>query len=284
MTKPVSEDSAIPATPESPIRLVATDLDGTLLRHDGTISERTRTILASLMEQDIPVVMASARPVRDLRRLADYIGVEGIAIASNGALIYDLANEAILNHWPLSSEVATRLILHLREVLPGAGFAVESGLRAGWESRYVEIRGRKAGPDDWVADALELCSAPVSKLLMRHPTLTPDELLAIGRSVAGEDAQATHSGAPILELAAYGVDKASALARFCAHQGIAPENVVAFGDMPNDIPMLRWAGRGIAVANAHAEVLAVADAITASNEEDGVAVALETLLSIRSPA
>jgi hydroxymethylpyrimidine pyrophosphatase-like HAD family hydrolase len=259
--------------------LVATDLDGTLLRADGTISEHTRDLLAALLVRGIPVVMVSARPPRDLRRIADYIGVEGIAIGSNGALVYDLATDTILDHWPLAPEVAMRLVCSLRQALPEACFAVESGVRAGWERGYLKIRGREPEPDDWIDDALALCSTPISKLLLRHPTLSADELLAVGRMVAGEEALATHSGSALLELSASGVDKASALARFCARQDIAPASVVAFGDMPNDIPMLRWAALGIAVANAHADVLAIADAVTSSNADDGVAVAIEALLA-----
>lgn len=265
--------------PHPPFRLVATDLDGTLLRTDGTISDRTRNLLATLTTHGIPVVLVSARPPRDLRQIAGYLGVEGIAIASNGALVVELATSTILDHWPLSAEVATRLVIQLRQALPDARFGVKSGLRAGWEHGYLTLRGREPAPEDWIADALTLCNAPISKLVMRHPTLTADEMLALGREVAGDEALATHSGARLLEFSAVGVDKASALARLCARLGIAPSQVVAFGDMPNDVSLLRWAGRGVAVTNAHEEVLAVADMVTASNDEDGVAVALEGLLA-----
>ncbi len=265
--------------PAGPIRLVATDLDGTLLRTDGSISARTRALLASLRQRDIPLVMVSARPPRSLRQIGDDIGVEAIAIGCNGALIYDASTETILDHWPLSSEVATRLVTDLRQRLPDACFAIENGFHYGWERGYLAIRGRPPEDERLIDDALALCRVPVSKLLMRHPTLDADAMLAIGRAVAGEDAVATHSGARLLEFSASGVDKAAALAALCARLGIAPAQVVAFGDMPNDVPMLRWAGMGIAVANAHVEALSVADMVTASNDEDGVAVALETLLA-----
>ena len=265
--------------PHTPIRLVATDLDGTLLRSDGSISERTRALLASLPERDITLVMVSARPPRDLRRIAAEIGVEGIAVGCNGALLYDLANNTVINHYPLAAEVATRIVLTLRETLPDACFAIENGLNAGWERGYLAIRGRAPQPEDYIADALTLCSAPISKLLVRHPTLSADELLAVGRAVAGEDAMATHSGARLLEISAPGVDKASALAALCARLRIASASVMSFGDMPNDVPMLRWAGTGIAVANAHSDALAAADAVTGSNNDDGLAVALETLFA-----
>ena len=265
---------------QTPIRLVATDLDGTLLRRDGSVSDRTRALLASLPERGVTLVMVTARPPRALREIAERAGMEeGVAICCNGAVIYDVAANSILDHWPLSAEVATRLVVTLRETLPDVCFAIENGLRAGYESGYLRIRGREPQPEDYIADALALCGTPVSKLLARHPTLSADELLAVGRAVAGEDAVATHSGARLLEISAPGVDKASALAALCARLEIAPAGVVAFGDMPNDVPMLRWAGTGIAVANAHRDALASADAMTASNDDDGLAVALETLLA-----
>lgn len=266
--------------PEIPIRLVATDLDGTLLRGDGIISDRTRALLASLRERDIPLVMVSARPPRSLRQIGERIGIEGIAIGCNGGLLYDLTSDTILDHWPLSAEVATRLVTDLRQALPGAYFAVENGMRYGWERGYLAIRGRQVEDESLVADALTLCSEPITKLLMRHPWLDADTMLALGREVAGENAVATHSGDRLLEISAAGVDKASALAALCARLDIAPSNVICFGDMPNDLPMLRWAGYGVAVANAHTDVLAAADAVTASNNDDGVAVALESLLAI----
>lgn len=265
--------------PPIPIRLVATDLDGTLLRSDGSVSERTRAALASLRRRDIPVVMVSARPPRSLRTIGAQIGIEGIAIACNGALVYDVDADAVLDHWPLSSAVATRLVTDLRQRLPEACFAVENGIHYGWERGYLAIRGGQVEEERLIADALALCSVPVSKLLMRHPTMGADAMLAVGRDVAGDDAVATHSGARLLELSAAGIDKSTALASLCARLDILPSDVIAFGDMPNDLPMLRWAGRGIAVANAHSDVLAAADSITGSNNEDGVAAALESLLA-----
>lgn len=268
-------------TREAPLRLIATDLDGTLLRTDGSISGRTRAMLASLREHAIPFVMVSARPPRSLRQIGAYIGVEGFAIGCNGALVYDLAADAIVDSWPLASEVATRIVTDLRRTLPGAQFAVEKGRDYGWERGYLAIRGGEEEEERLIADALALCSVPVSKLLMRHPTLGADEMLAVGREIVGDDAVATHSGARLLEISALGVNKASALATLCARLDVAPSSVAAFGDMPNDAPMLRWAGRGIAVANAHREALAAADMTTASNDEDGVAAALEKLLAQR---
>jgi hypothetical protein len=137
-------------------------------------------------------------------------------------------------------------------------------------------------PDDTVVDAIDaLLSLPPVKLMLRHPYLTVADLAARAREQVGHLVEVTYSSSEdaLLEISALGVSKASALAGVCAARGIAPEEVIAFGDMPNDLPMLAWAGRGVAVANAHPEVLAAADEITAANDDCGVAQVLERLLA-----
>lgn len=270
----------------APVRLVATDLDGTLLRADGTVSERTRRVLGWCRAAGIVVVLVTARPPQDLHLLARAAGVSGLAICSNGAIVYDLDRDTILRHAPLRAEVARRLIAALRAAAPGVCFVLRYVEGWGWEPGYAELDPAVRawhGSGGREGDALALCDvAPVGKLIARHPHLPAAELLAVAREVVGEAAHATHSGAPFVEISAAGVHKAWALERLCAELGVGPAEVVAFGDMPNDLPMLAWAGRGVAVANAHPDVLAAADAVTLSNEEDGVAVALERLLRSQS--
>ena len=116
-------------------------------------------------------------------------------------------------------------------------------------------------------------------LIVRHPTMPIEDLWAITREIAGDAATATHSGAPFIEVSATGITKASALAHLCDRLGIAQSETIAIGDMPNDLPMLAWAGHSVAVANAHPEVRAAANEITASNEDDGVAQVLERLIN-----
>ena len=129
-----------------------------------------------------------------------------------------------------------------------------------------------------VADDEPLARERLRQLLARHPRMACDELLALAVEVLdGQVAVTSSSKEALLEISAPGVTKASALAGLAARAGIPAAEVVAFGDMPNDLPMLAWAGRAVAVANAHPEVLAVADEVTASNDEDGVALVLERL-------
>ena len=214
------------------MRLIATDLDGTLLRSDGSISRRTRTLLVSLRERDIPLVIGvgapTARPAPDWRAYRRRGHRRWLQWSA------DLRSHIRSPYYPRSLAAfaegrhATR---HRSVALPDAYFAIECGLRDGRERGYLAvraIRGRQPEDESLIADALELCSVPVSKLLMRHPTLSADEMLAFGRKVAGNDAVATHSGARLLEISAVGVDKASALAALCGRMGIASSNVVAF--------------------------------------------------------
>ncbi len=260
------------------VRLVATDLDGTLLRDDRTISERTRRTLARAVAAGVTVAMVTARPPRFVRLLAEELDLNGVAVCCNGAIVYDVANNALLEHSPLGADDATALVRALRATIPGLAFAVECGLNYGCEPAYLALGSQTQ--HERIADALDLCAQPVTKLIARHPAREAEELSPVAQRVAGARAVVTYSSPHFIELSARGVDKAQTLARLCERLGVSPAEVAAFGDMPNDAPMLRWAGRGVAVANAHAEALAAADAITASNMEDGVALALERLLGL----
>lgn len=268
------------ATETDSIQLVATDLDGTLLRSDGTISARTSGVLHAARERGVAVVLVTARPPRVVRVVAERLGLGGLAICCNGALVYDLDAQAIVLHRPLDGEVARRVVAALREVAPGVSFAFEQGLRYSCEPSWVRVAGGTPEADTLLGDALVFCGEPVTKLIARHPEHTPDRLVGLAVEVGGDAITVTHSGAPFIEISAAGVHKASILAILCALRGTRADEVVAFGDMPNDLPMLRWAGRGVAVANAHPDVLQAVSASTASNDEDGVAEELARLLGL----
>lgn len=259
--------------------LVASDLDGTLLRDDKTISERTRAALRRVQEAGIALVLVTGRPPRRMKIVAEELGLTGLAVCCNGAIVYDLAADAIFQHDTLSSDIARQLVTALREAAPGVCFAIERGLAFGHEPAYTAISQVIEQEPPLSADAETLCIEAVTKLIVRHPEIPIEELWRISLAVAGETAAVTHSGAPFVEIAAAGITKASALAGVCARHGIASSAVIAFGDMPNDLPMLAWAGRSVAVANAHPDVLAAVDEVTATNEDDGVAVVLERLLA-----
>lgn len=261
------------------IALVATDLDGTLLRADGTISPRTQAAIHAAQAAGIKLVFVTGRPPRVVRDLAHAAGVHGIAICANGAILYDVAAGEFLHHERLAADLARDLIAALRAADPQIVFATEHGHRLGHEAHFPAIFEEVGNLDITRIDhAHLLCDEELTKLLVHHPTEPPDALAArINTHLAGR-AEVTHSGGPFVEIGAVGVSKASGLALLCQSLGIARGQVAAFGDMPNDVEMLQFAGLGVAVANAHPAVLAVADEVTGSNDEDGVAMVLERLV------
>jgi hydroxymethylpyrimidine pyrophosphatase-like HAD family hydrolase len=257
--------------------VVATDLDGTIVRSDGTISARTRDALGLAVDAGATVVIVTGRPPRWMHDIAVQTGHHGLAVCANGALVYDLRTETILESHPLGVDVARELVSSLRTAIPGLGFAVETvDSEFGHEPAY-----RPRWPTDGalVAGMEALLSRPLAKLLARHDGLDSDELLARARAVVDEaTATMTHSSRDgLLEISAAGISKATTLAAVVARTSHVASDVVAFGDMPNDLPMLAWAGHSVAVANAHPEVLAVVDEVTTSNDDDGVALVLERL-------
>jgi Cof subfamily protein (haloacid dehalogenase superfamily) len=260
--------------------LVASDLDGTLLRSDGTVSDRTRAALAAAEDAGALVVIVTGRPPRWMAPVAEAVGRTGLAICANGAVIWDLERGEIVRENPIDPATAGDVVRRLRDALPDLVFAVERGTDFGREPGY---RTRAAVPDDvLVAHADELVAAPIAKLLARHDSMGPDELLAAAAEVVGDLATLTHaSTGGLLEISAAGVSKAVALEELAAGHGLRAADAVAFGDMPNDLSMLAWAGRGVAVANAHPDVLAAADEVTATNDEDGVAMVIERLVAER---
>jgi Cof subfamily protein (haloacid dehalogenase superfamily) len=265
----------------TPPRLIATDLDGTTVRSDYTVSERTVRAFARVERAGAMLVMVTGRPPRWIHPVADAVGHRGVAICANGALVYDLHNEQVIRAHLMPADAVRSAVEALAKALPGLGFAVEyaDGIRyahdyelSGWDARRGE---RSIGLD-------ELTSRPAAKLLARHPELDADDLLAEAAELVGEVVLPTHSnGHRLIEMSALGVSKATTLAELCDEHGIDAADVAAFGDMPNDLPMLMWAGRSYAVANAHPDVLAAVDFTVPANDDDGVARTIEELFAER---
>ncbi|TAK70394.1 MAG: hydrolase [Actinomycetota bacterium] len=246
----------IPADPAVAVRLFATDLDGTLLRTDGTLSARTAAALARAAAAEVEIVVVTGRPPRWLDAVPGVTGNPGIALCANGAVELDLATGRILAVRPLASSAVDEAMARLTALGLAFVFDVE------------EVDGH------------------VVKLLARgEPGAAPaDAVLPRAAAALRGVAEVTHSGGPVtlLECSAGGVTKGTALARHASGRGVPAAAVAAVGDMPNDVPMLQWAGRSYAVANAHPDVLAVVDEVVPSHEQDGVAVALEQLLAGRT--
>jgi Cof subfamily protein (haloacid dehalogenase superfamily) len=266
------------------VRAIATDLDGTIVRSDGDVSARTRDALAAAEDAGLLVVFVTGRPPRWMKPVSEATGHHGLAVCANGALVYDLHTEQVVQEHPIDAEVVRTLAAALGAALPGLAFAVERTAAFGHEPGF---RPRQDMPPDvLVADLELLLDQPVVKLLARHEDLTTEELYERANEVVGDLADLvtiTFGGSSngLIEVSAVGVTKAFGLERLLAEHGIGAEDVVAFGDMPNDLPMLAWAGHAVAVANAHPDVLAAADEVTASNDDDGVALVVERLVATR---
>lgn len=262
----------------SGIRLVATDLDGTIVRADGTIAARTSRALAALRAAGREIVFVTGRPPRWMREIADQTGYGGVAICSNGAVRYDVGAERIVSTHTLAPATIAALIDRLGSALPGVAFAAEYGEGFALEPAYPVVAGAGAIPT--VCSRADLASRPAVKILARQVEFDPDLMAARAAEVAGGLATFTHSASlGLLEISPPGVTKASGLAEHVAELGIDRSEVMAFGDMPNDVAMLRWAGYSVAVANAHIAVRKAADEVTADVEADGVAAVLERLLA-----
>ncbi len=257
--------------------LVATDLDGTLIRTDGTISDRTRAALHQVRSAGSIVVFVTGRPTRVMADIVAQTGTSGLAICANGALVYDLDNCATLRHRILDPATALHLVTEIRAIVPDASFAVESGTRFGREPTFTTMW---PDPHEVIGGAAELLTAlPATKLLVRRALSTDSFADVYGTivAIAGSTAMVTTSNYDLVEIAGAGVSKGIALAEIAAGYGVSAQSAIAFGDMPNDLPMFAWAGYSVAVANAHPDVLAAADEITASNDADGVAHVIERL-------
>ncbi len=262
------------------MRLVASDLDGTVVRHDYTISERTLAAFEACAAAAIDVVFVTGRPTRWMPPIAERTGHRGLAICGNGATLYDLSTEQVVGAHALERQCVVQVVEVVRALFPDAAFAVETlaGLRhePGFPLREEGPADVEAGTIDEILDD----GSPVVKVLVKVPSGRADPMLALARPALAGLAEPVHSNSAgsMLEISALGVSKATALARLVHGRGLTARDVVAFGDMPNDVPMLRWAGVGYAVADAHPEALAAADAVAPACADDGVAQILERLL------
>ncbi|GGL73949.1 hydrolase [Streptomyces fumigatiscleroticus] len=264
--------------PSTVYALVATDLDGTLLRGDDTLSDRSLAALARAARAGARHLVVTGRPAPRVRSLLADLGCGGLAVCGQGAQLYDAAAGRLLWSVTLDRELAETALGKIEAEVGQVYAAVDQDgvdgltlIEPGYRMPHPTLPAVRVGRRD------ELWAEPISKVLLRHPALSDDELAATARDVVGSLATVTMSGPGTVELQPWGVTKATGLALAAGRLGLGPRQTVAFGDMPNDIPMFDWAAHGVAMANAHPELKAVADEITLSNEDDGIAVVLERL-------
>ncbi len=261
-------------------RLVATDLDGTLLDAAGEVSPRTREVISALEERGVVVVFVTGRPLRWMETLWEHVGDHGLAVCSNGGIVYDVRTHRVVRSRTIPRATGLEVADRLRSELPGTAYALE---RLDGIAVEREFGLRFPPPADLRVGPLEEYFEPdaVVKLLAKHDAHDPEPYWHRVEDLVGDLVTTTWSSVgTLVEMSADQVTKATTLADLCRDRGIAPDEVVAFGDMPNDLAMLTWAGRSYAMANAHAQVRRAADAVAPRHDEDGVARTLEELFDL----
>ncbi|MER6618786.1 HAD family hydrolase [Streptomyces sp. NPDC000931] len=266
------------STAPFPYRLVATDLDGTLLRGDHSVSRRTRDALAAATAAGAAHIVVTGRAAPWTRPILDDLGYEGLAVCAQGAQVYDAGAHRLLTSVTLDRQLAG---VALAKIEAEVGPLYLAASRDGLDGEVLVGPGYEvvgALPATPFTDASDLWTAPLNKLYIQHPTLTSDELADAATRAAGGFVTVTMAGEGIVELLPLGLSKATGLSLAARRLGMKAAETIAFGDMPNDIPMFAWSAHGVAMANAHEELKAVADEVTTSNEDDGIAAVLERLL------
>ncbi|MET9533735.1 HAD family hydrolase [Streptomyces sp. NPDC006649] len=268
----------MPTTPAYDI--VATDLDGTLLRRGDTVSPRSRAALALAASAGARHLIVTGRSLPGVLGLLSALDYRGPVVSGQGTQLYDTGTARMLSSVTLDRESADTALGKI-EAETGPVFAAVD--QDGADGRTLAEPGylmpHPALPVLRVGQRSELWSRPVIKVLIRHPLLSDDALAAVARTVVGDLVTVTMAGPGTVELAPYGVDKGTGIALAAEVLGHDPVRTIAFGDMPNDLPMFRRSGHGVAMANAHPELIAAADEVTLSNEDDGIAVVLERLFA-----
>jgi len=260
-------------------RLVATDLDGTLLDDEGRLTEHTQGVLRRVQGLGVRVVIVTARPLRWMDELWTQVGGgRGVGIVSNGAITYDIGSREVLDLHGIPADVGLPMVDAIREAAPGTAIALEC--LGGYRHEPAYQDRHPTPPDMRVGDLAELWDEPAVKVLAQHLTLDPDDFRARVIDAVGDAATPTWTIDHLMEISAAGVTKGGSLAALCERLGVAPEEVIAFGDMPNDLAMLTWAGTSYAVANGHESVLAAADHVAPRNTEDGVAATLTRVFGL----
>jgi hypothetical protein len=269
----------------SPPRLVATDLDGTLLDPQGEVSPRTRAALGALDARGVTVVFVTGRPIRWIEHLHEHVGGHGLAIVSNGGAVFDVRTETVIRHRPIPRPTAIEIAARLRRECPRTSFAMERLDGFAREPAYLPLVADRDDPDVMVGSLEDVYTPDVVKLLALDPESDPEpdaeRYWSRVDGLVGDLVTTTwSSGRAMVEMSDHGVTKGSELQALCVELGIGADEVVAFGDMPNDTDMLAWAGASYAMANAHPSVLKVAGGVAPPNDQDGVAQVLESLYAL----
>ncbi|MFE9765025.1 HAD family hydrolase [Streptomyces sp. NPDC005808] len=275
-----------PSAPSLPFSLIATDLDGTLLRSDRTVGERTRAALSLAAARGARHMVVTGRSVAWTRHVLDDLGYTGLAVCGQGGQVYDAGAHRQLTSVTLDRRVARQAVARIESVTGPLTLAADrdgvDGVVVASPGYLHDLAGETPIVTD--ADADELWAAPVRKFYVQHPTLTEDELATVVERFAKGLVSVVKAGPGEVELLPVGLNKATGLSFAAGRLGLGAADTIAFGDMANDIPMLDWAAYGVAMAGAPSEVKEAADEVAPGNDEDGIAVVLERFLGSGNPS
>ncbi len=268
------------------LEMIGTDIDGTMLRSDGSLSAEVKRALHDAADAGVHVVPATGRPVVIAEDVIEALDLPGHWVFANGAITRHVGRDELIRGFWLDRDFTRSMVELLRVSLPGAGFALEFEKSVAYEKGFEHVVPTvpPVGPVDDVLDAPGL-SGPdaerIQKVLVYDLTLDLDDLYRAVGDAVGDQAVACYSGLPFIELAAGQVTKATALALLADDFGIEAGNVATFGDNHNDLPMLEWAGRSFAMANATDDAKEAADEVIGANDQDGLAYKIDELLAER---
>ncbi|MDT8910273.1 HAD family hydrolase [Amycolatopsis sp. PS_44_ISF1] len=263
--------------------MIASDVDGTLLGPAEVVTDRTVSAVGRVQGDGVPFVLCTGRPPRWIAPIAQPLGLTGYAVCANGAVLLDIgADRVTAVHGELAPELLHDLASAMDKALPGCRLAAE---RIGTGEVDHDMRNFVIEPDyhnPWgnhegrTTMRAEVLGHPAIKLLISHRELRSAEMAEAARAVFGTAVDVTYSSSGgLIEVSAHGITKATGLADLAERFSVPAEDVIAFGDMPNDVEMLTWAGHGVAMADGHPAVLEAADEVTGPAGEDGVAAVLE---------
>ena len=263
-------------------KLIATDLDGTIVSHKGVISQRTVDAFTKAKDLGVHVFFVTGRPPRWMGEIREAFGF-GEAICCNGAMLYDLMNDKVLEEWMISTETQLEVVRRMRIAMPEMSFAVESNDHYHREVAYIpkwDVGLDNVGVSK-IEDAIK---RPALKILGRcsNHEFTSDEMVEVAHRELHDLVTVTHSTSldSLIEISAFNVSKGATLAMMAERLGFGSDDCVTFGDNPNDFSMLEWCGRSYAIGDGHPDARNYAKDVTEPHMEDGVAKIIEKLLDL----
>jgi Cof subfamily protein (haloacid dehalogenase superfamily) len=262
-----------------PAHMLALDVDGTLLTSDATLSPRTRAALNQAAAAGWHIVLVTGRPLAIALPVVHDVGLGEYVVAANGATVAEIVTGETIYQACLPGDLAAEAVKRARQAVPGIGSAVTTQRGSVRELGFDRIAPLSETDSVLVPDACPSPDDVVFSVVLFAAGIETRTLAVVLNAVLPDGVEVSLSGLTgSVELTAPGVNKASGIAQLCRRLGVNQRDVVAFGDGPNDHEMLSWAGLGLAMGNADAETKALADEVTTSNDDDGIALVVERLL------